>query len=130
MNNQEYRIVEYCGRFSIQAKGIETKGLLWWKKEREVWRRASIYGKNRLTYYSPPIEDFRSLEEAKHRVKQWQQGEIIHDVSNNVITDTEQTEYLPLGEEWQSEMMKLTKKQLVQMLRKALIEKCDLELNG
>ncbi len=38
-----YRIVERNGKFSIQARGYEIKGMLWWKKKVWDWHIVNIW---------------------------------------------------------------------------------------
>lgn len=83
-----YRIMEYDGRFIIQAGTEITKGMLWWKKKEMEWIRTDINGVPLI--YAPLIKidtsiypgrqpAFDTLKEARLKIMQWQKGSVIHE---------------------------------------------------
>lgn len=84
----EYRIKEYLGRYEIQAKVVthKTTGLLWWKKTVEEFKWCAVTRKGvPLFSFSgrlcpPPLESFKTLEEAKAMVELFKKGPQYHTV--------------------------------------------------
>lgn len=76
----EYRIREYCGVFEIQIRGYEEKGMLWWKRKEWSWYRTNAWGGVIQTrpILEPPSPNFKTLEEAKKCVEEWNKGTTYH----------------------------------------------------
>lgn len=88
-NPYQYRIMEFDGKYMIQAGREVTKGMLWWKRREMEWRRTDINGVPLIyapliridTSIYPGIQPLLpSLEMARAKVKSWERGRIIHSV--------------------------------------------------
>ena len=75
-----YRVVEYFGSFTIETRGYEEKGILWWKRKEWNWYRTNYWGGVMQTYPIPqPLSKiFDTLEEAQQCINGWERGEIYH----------------------------------------------------
>lgn len=78
----DYRILEYRGEFIIQTKYIESSGILWWKKQKTVWRNIDICG-NPMIYSSflplPPMDrGYSSKKKAEKALRNIIKGTIVH----------------------------------------------------
>jgi hypothetical protein len=89
MTQYQYRIVEFDGKYMIQAGQEVTKGMLWWKRKEMEWSRTDINGVPLI--YAPAIRIdtamligiqplLPSLEMARAKVKSWEKGRIIHSI--------------------------------------------------
>ena len=76
----EYRITEFCGAFTIEVKGHEEKGILWWKKREWSWFRCNLYGGVIQVWpiVQTPCKSFKTLEDAEKRVKEFKKGVTYH----------------------------------------------------
>lgn len=82
----EYRILEHLGKFTVEVKEEEmvSCGWLWWRKKEVVtsWVRSAENGRPVIHFRgfspSPPLQRFKTLEEAQAMVKVFQQNPIYH----------------------------------------------------
>jgi hypothetical protein len=78
----QYRVVEYCGTFTIQIYAYEVKGFLWWRRKVWDWEPVNYRGSVRQVWptLDPRAPNFNSLEAAKQQIKDWNTDPIFHQV--------------------------------------------------
>lgn len=76
----KYRVKEiYNDEFIIELKVIKKTGFLWWKKEKEVWRRCNKFGhEGSNSNINPYLPAFKTLKEAKEQINRFQTKPIYH----------------------------------------------------
>ncbi len=77
---EKYRVRECAGKFTIEIRGYEERGMLWWKRKEWMWYRTNMWGGVQQVYpvVQPASESFETLEAAQARIDEWKMPPTFH----------------------------------------------------
>jgi hypothetical protein len=83
----DYRIKECCGRYNIEIRGYEEKGILWWKHKVWGWEGTNSWGG---VHWCCPISQpysktYKTISGAVNQIAKWKAGFHYFDSDGNPI---------------------------------------------